>query len=498
MRICILEPGYQESDSPMRDLDPAAEPERYLFEHEFDRAVLHKRTAIRTIIELSQCGYDLFINLCDGAWDEDRPGIEVVQALERLNLPFTGASSAFYDPSRETMKKAAHYYDVPMPAGITVRNLDEVPKILSALRFPLIVKHPNSYSSIGLTKKSRVTTADALGERIAQMISQFGSALVEEFIEGREFSVLVAENPDNRAEPFSYRPVEFIFPEGESFKHFDMKWRDYIGMVCLPCNGDELSDRLQDLSRRIFTSLGGTGYGRTDIRMNAAGEMFVLEINPNCGVFYPPSAEGSADLVLASDPRGYKHFIDAIVRSAFNRVTPPAPWVLRFDQVRGYGMFAARHITAGEIIEPYEDQPHMLVTRSHVERHWDAERRGVFARYAYPVGDDVYVTWSDDPDSWKPINHSCDPNAWLDGLNVVARHAIAAGDEITIDYATFCNEVMADFECSCDSPECRGIIQGTDYLKPFMDKYGNHVSSYVRSKRQHNGAVYESIRRSNE
>ena len=38
-----------------------------------------------------------------------RPGIEIVQAIEKLNVPFNGADSVFYDPSRETMKRVAHY-----------------------------------------------------------------------------------------------------------------------------------------------------------------------------------------------------------------------------------------------------------------------------------------------------------------------------------------------------------------------------------------------------
>ena len=57
----------------------------------------------------------MFLNLCDGAWDEARPGIEVVSALERLELAFTGAGTAFYEPSREVMKLVCHYLDIPYP-----------------------------------------------------------------------------------------------------------------------------------------------------------------------------------------------------------------------------------------------------------------------------------------------------------------------------------------------------------------------------------------------
>lgn len=118
----------------------------------------------------------------------------------------------------------------------------------------MIVKHFNGYSSIGMTKESRCTTAEGLREQARKMIDAFGGALIEvrlcyltcflysymylhlyrllfvlilmpaqEFIDGREFTVLVAENPENPSEPIAYQPVECIFPKGESFKHFDLK-----------------------------------------------------------------------------------------------------------------------------------------------------------------------------------------------------------------------------------------------------------------------------------
>jgi hypothetical protein len=46
--------------------------------------------------------------------------------------------------------------------------------------------------------------------------------------------------------------------------------------------------------------------------------------------------------------------------------------------------------------------------------------------------------WSDDPTRWIPINHSCEPNSWLDGLNLIAKEPIMKDDLITVEYGTFC------------------------------------------------------------
>ena len=51
--------------------------------------------------------FDVFFNLCDGALDEDYPGLDVVQAMEELNMPFTGSDSGFYDQTREKMQADA-------------------------------------------------------------------------------------------------------------------------------------------------------------------------------------------------------------------------------------------------------------------------------------------------------------------------------------------------------------------------------------------------------
>ena len=111
------------------------------------------------------------------------------------------------------------------------------------------------------------------------------------------------------------------------------------------------------------------------------------------------------------------------------------------------------------------------------------EDQELFFRHAYPLTDEIYVMWEKDSSQWKPLNHACDPIAWFDGLNVVARRDIQPGEQITIDYAMLYGEDMPLFDCHCDSPTCRGIIRGTDYLEPFVKRYGDHTSPYVSGKR---------------
>jgi D-alanine-D-alanine ligase-like ATP-grasp enzyme len=483
VKVCVLDDSYEQSGTVFKQFDFLPDPIRYLDGHECERHFLHKATAIKQVMELAKRGFDVFFNLCDGAWEEDRPGIEVVQALERLGLPFTGATSSFFEPTREAMKRICHYADIGTPAYVFASNADGIQLAASTLRYPMLVKHPNGYASIGITAASRVETPEDLRIQAASTIDSFGATLIEEFIAGREFTVLVAENPDG-AEPIVYQPVEFVFPAGESFKHFDLKWRDYEKMTCVRIDDPVLAGRLKDISGRFFTGLGGTGYGRCDIRMNADGELFMLEINPNCELFYPPGDEGSADFILLNDPAGHRGFVDTILRTALQRHSKQIrKWEIRKGRDGHYGMYAVRSVEAGAIIEQYEEQPHVLVSKSHVLKHWNATQQALFARYAYPLTDEIYVMWSDDPLQWKPMNHSCDPNTWLDGLNLVARRRITAGEQIAIDYATFSNESLEQFRCNCGAKDCRGLVEGSDFRQPFLNTYGRHISDYVRTKR---------------
>lgn len=492
MKIAILRPSYEGSAEPIRDLDPVCDPSIYLPDHECHSFAIAKQHAVQQLIEIQRLGFDVVINLCDGAWHGDTAGIEVVQTLEKLNMAFTGSGSALYDPSREAMKMACHSAGIRFPAYVMARSSADIAKALQRLRFPMLVKHPQGYSSVGLTRASRVTNEEDLRTQVEIGLREYGAALIEEFIEGPEYTVLVTEPRQAGEEAWALDPIAFTFPPGESFKHFDLKWIHYDDMGSQPVQDPELAARLKQMAASCFKALGCTGYARCDIRADReTGELYLLEINPNCAVFYPPGQFGSADLILAADPAGHRGFLDHQIQCALRRhARNERPWQLEYSREGGFGMFATRAIEPGELVEPYEERPAVLVSRRHAERHWSGHRRRWFDQYAWPVSDDIHVMWSDDPAAWRPINHSCDPNTWLTGLDVVARREIAPGEELTIDYATFCGPGMEQFECNCGSPDCRRVITGSDYLRTEVrERYHGHVSDYIAGQYRRNPAA---------
>ena len=108
-----------------------------------------------------------------------------------------------------------------------------------------------------------------------------------------------------------------------------------------------------------------------------------------------------------------------------------------------------------------EERSQRIVSREHVMSLWSDEDQLQFRRYAYPLSDEVYVLWDENPAEWAPQNHSCEPNTGFHGLNVIALRAIAKGEELTLDYAELLNEESEPFECTCGAASCRGLVTGT-------------------------------------
>jgi D-alanine-D-alanine ligase len=311
MRVCVL---YDEDTG---GFSPAEFLDQYPCEWEMITLARPVREKIRAIAAENR--FDVYFNLCDGSVYEDYPGLDVVQALEELNLPFTGSDSKFYDPTREQMQAAAEANGVGFARGYRVTPEDDLDGLVKKLRYPLMVKHPQSYGSISMTRESRVENADELHAQFNRIAAEFGSARVEEFIVGREFNVFVVDNPDDLQDPFVYPPTELIFPPNEEFWHTDVKWDYSLPFDFRKVEDASLATRLQRAGRKLYLGLGGTGYGRSDVRVNADGDIFVLEINANAGILYRPEEYGPADYMILYDKDGYQGFFDRIFHSAFAR-----------------------------------------------------------------------------------------------------------------------------------------------------------------------------------
>ena len=459
MRICVLQVSYEGSDFECPECDPPRGLSGLLPEHSFHHEFLKKTTTFRQIRELRGKGFDIYVNLCDIYPDADVPSVDVIWTLEHFGLPYTGPNLRLSAAAKDLIKFVAHSEGIATPPHVVV----ETPGNLSAcsqLRYPLFVKPNNMGDSLGIDGDSLVREPAALEPTVSALIRKYGAVLVEEYVDGREFSVLVCGNPDPAGRPLALLPAEFRFREGEGFKTYDMKMHQHRPECNVPCHDPLLAESLQDAACKVFSAFSAVGYARMDFRLSKGNDLFFLESNFDCSIFYPEGFEGTADYILKFDGLGQAGFLRKIIEEGLARHARKTKcYAVRQSKV-GYGVFATRRIAAGEIVMRGEESPHRIVTRAHVERNWSQADKEVFYRYAYPLGKEVYAFWDSDPAEWAPQNHSCDPNTGFSGLDVVALRDINIGEELTIDYVTFYDRHMPPFDCQCGSPKCRGRITG--------------------------------------
>lgn len=460
MKICVLQPDYSTSQVDYQHFDPPRDLAPLLPGDQVDHVFLNKLTTYRQLRQLAGRGYDIFINLCEGYLDWEIPSIDVIESLERLSLPYTGPTALLYDPAKPLMKYVAHTAGVRTPAHAVVSDPARLDEAVAGLRFPLFVKPPHAGDSLGVAPDSRVQDPAELAGVVGRTIANFGEALVEEYIDGREFTVLVLAPVEPGAAPTALAPVEYRFPPGPPFKTYAHKTSALHPGANVPVDDARLAARLREAAVAIIRAFGGVGYARLDFRQDSAGELYFLEVNFTCSVFYQGDYQGSADHILALDGLGQAGFARHIIAEGMARhARRQLPYRMGGDATSGYGIFATRALAPGEVVYPGEGRAQRIVTARHAATWSDADRL-TFRRYAYPLSGEVYVLWDQDPTRWAPQNHSCSANTRFDGLDLVASRPVAVGEELTLDYGTVLNEASEPFDCRCGSPACRGRIAG--------------------------------------
>eukprot|EP00698_Gefionella_okellyi_P025657 TRINITY_DN9461_c0_g1_i1.p1 TRINITY_DN9461_c0_g1~~TRINITY_DN9461_c0_g1_i1.p1 ORF type:complete len:524 (-),score=98.97 TRINITY_DN9461_c0_g1_i1:63-1595(-) len=437
----------------------------------------------------------MFVNLYDCS---DPCGQLLVDYMEEHGIPFTGAGPRFYDPTRETMKRVCRAAGVNVTPYSIVVHADEIDDELP-LRlgdFPLFVKPEHGYDSVGVDQASKVSDIRSLRDRAQKVCDQHGGALIEPYLQGREFSVLILSGCERGEAPTVFPALEYVFPADRpadsAFITFDDKWGAVFEPRWRLVQDEKLDTELQEMTRKTFVAFDGYGIARLDIREDVrTGKLYVMDVNANPSCFYVD--EGTADtcLRLCGWPKSrlLQILIDQGLARAKRFHDANAVKVVHTEG-RGSALVATRDVAAGQILYRCEEQSTRLVSAQFVEEVWTAEQKEEFSRYAYPVGDGIFAFWDQNPLNWRPINHSCDPNAWQQGLDVVARRDIHKDDELTLDYATFCTN-FPPFVCWCGSDMCRRekCLQPGEYKEQwFKQRYRGHCSPYVEAlMRRHDG-----------
>ncbi|HEV8630727.1 MAG TPA: D-alanine--D-alanine ligase [Thermoanaerobaculia bacterium] len=274
---------------------------------------------------------DLVFNLSEMFADNVQGDALVAAVLELLRQPFTGSGAAelFLVQDKGLAKKVLAFDGILYP-NFAIFTADADLETGGNLHMPLFVKPLRGDASIGISgSDALVRDSRTLMERVVQIHDEHkDAALAEEYIEGRELYVGVLGNREPEALP----PVELDLsglpdhmpPVADQKVKFDEelgKKYDIVARVAeLP---DELRARLQKVAVQAYRALRVRDYGRVDLRLTEAGEIYVLEVNANCYL------EEKQEFAMAAAAAGYEYpaLLERIVQLAVERqgVEPRRP-----------------------------------------------------------------------------------------------------------------------------------------------------------------------------
>lgn len=255
----------------------------------------------------------IILNLCDGCDQDNYVGVELIKYLEEQKRIFIGTSSKNYYWTKTDLRKSG----IVSPQYLLVNRTNYVDIVNSDnMKFPQIVK-PNNYAggSDGIYMDSKVENLDELRKIVEREINNYNELIIEEFIDGREFSSLAFGKYNN---PEVLKPVEYKFLKNDTFKHYDLKWNDYLNeqpsIDAIRVNDTELSNRIVQFTNDVYRILKLDGYVRFDIRMDQQGNLYLLDVNTYCGIFYKPEYYGCADYIIAYDDSiNHENFLDKMI-----------------------------------------------------------------------------------------------------------------------------------------------------------------------------------------
>ncbi len=245
----------------------------------------------------------IVFNWCDELPGLARGDVRVAHILERLNFAYTGSPPATLEVSwdKSHVKTLLSRNGIPTPRWQVYASAVQDGWQL----FPAIVKPAFEHCSVGITTDAVVLDFGELKERVAFVQDVLRQpALVEDFIDGREFHVTLMGNGDINLLPAAEMDFSAFENVRDRLCTFDSKFTPgsvhYENInLRVPASLDERQYlALKQTALRAYRVVGCRDYARIDLRLRN-GTFFVLDINPN------PDFSADTSLVYAAEAAGF-------------------------------------------------------------------------------------------------------------------------------------------------------------------------------------------------
>lgn len=269
---------------------------------------------------------DIVFNIAEGAHGVSREA-QIPAMLDMLQIPYTGSDALTLaiclDKART--KEILSYYKIPTAKFFVAEKIEDAEN--QDLRYPLMVKPISEGSGKGIFASSLVNSKGELVKEIKRITSEYNqSALIEEFLSGREFTVaIMGNNSDTKILP----PIEMRYdkyPEGVTpIYSYEAKWildtkeNDFDVFDC-PANIDKsLEEKIKRVCLDTYKVLRCRDWSRIDLRLDQNGEPNIIEINPLPGIIPDPNENSSFPKAARAAGIDYNDMINYVLASGIKR-----------------------------------------------------------------------------------------------------------------------------------------------------------------------------------
>ena len=311
----LLEENWEEEEDPPNDQFAECDSEETISAIHRTLEERHEVFPVESdedaYCRLQEIRPDLVFNISERLTGPNRES-HIPTICEILGLPYTGSDpltlGVCLDKSRA--KEILSYHKIPTPRFWVVESFYKIP---ADIKLPAIVKPLHEGSSKGIKDNSVVEILEDLRIRIQEVRSLYGQpAIVEEFLQGREFTVGVLGNTP-RLEILPIVEIDHSqLPDGaKPIYSYEAKWiwdRPEKPLKIFQCPAKinkRLRFRIEQLVNRTIEILRIKDWCRIDIRLDERGRPNILEINPLPGIL--PNPEDNSCLPKAARAAGYSY-----------------------------------------------------------------------------------------------------------------------------------------------------------------------------------------------
>lgn len=287
-----------------------------------------------TLIEADEEAYnkfrevnpDIVFNIAEGEFGVSRES-QIPAMLDMLQIPYTGSDALTLgiclDKART--KEILSYYKIPTAKFFVADNAEDAEKL--NFEYPLVVKPISEGSGKGIFASSFVNNKEELKKEIIRITTEYNqSALVEEFLSGREFTIAVlGNNGDARVLPAIELRYD-RYPAGvQPLYSYEAKWildtkeSDFDVFDCPAKLDKQLEEKINKVCLDTYRVLKCRDWSRIDLRLDSHGQPSIIEINPLPGIMPDPTENSSFPKAARAAGINYNDMINTVLASAVKR-----------------------------------------------------------------------------------------------------------------------------------------------------------------------------------